>query len=302
MKAIVLRQYGGSEQLKLEERAAPEPGAGQIQVRVASASINPVDWKLRSGALQAWMPLELPAVLGRDAAGEVTKLGPGVTAFKVGDKVLGLIMGAYAELAVGAVEAWAKVPADLPIEEAGALPLVLLTGDQLAEATLAGASAGQVVLVTGALGSVGRVAVQSLKGRGARVIAGVRTAQLETAKKLWDEDVVAIDDDAAIAQLEPVDRIADTVGGDTLEKLLGRVKPKGTIGTVVGEAAGAKARGFAVHAILTHPDSKRLGAMAKAVARGELLIPIATRLPLRDAQAAHDFAEAGAGGKVLLIP
>jgi len=74
------------------------------------------------------------------------------------------------------------------------------------------------------------------------------------------------------------------------------------IGTVVGEAADAKARGFAVHAILTHPDSKRLGDMAKAVARGELLIPIATRLSLRDAQAAHDFAEGGAGGKVLLIP
>ena len=91
MQAIVLSAYGDANQLKLRDCPEPEPGAGQIKVRVASTSLNPVDWKLRAGALQKMMPLELPAILGRDAAGEVVRVGAGVTAFKEGDQVLGLV-------------------------------------------------------------------------------------------------------------------------------------------------------------------------------------------------------------------
>jgi NADPH:quinone reductase-like Zn-dependent oxidoreductase len=270
---------------------------------VASAGINTVDWKLRSGQLQKKIPLELPAILGRDAAGEVVGVGAGVTAFKAGDHVLGLVNGSYAQYVVAADEAWAKIPEGLAIEDAGALPLVLLTGDQLTEATLGpSAGAGLTVLVTGALGAVGRVALWGIRQRGARVWAGVRASQLDEAKTHDVDGTVALDDDAALEQLPELDCIADTVGGPTIAKLLPKVKPNGTVGSVVGEPPGAKERGLLVSAFLAHPDHVRLAQLAAAVAAGALVIPIAKRFPLAEAAAAHALAERGGVGKVLLLP
>jgi NADPH:quinone reductase-like Zn-dependent oxidoreductase len=303
MQAIVLSEYGDPNQLELRERPEPEPGAGQIKVRVASASLNPVDWKLRSGALQKAMPLELPAILGRDAAGEVVRVGAGVTEFKEGDHVLGLVNGAYAQYVVAATEAWAKLPEGLAPQDAGALPLVLLTGDQLAEAALGpSAGAGLTVLVTGTLGAVGRVAAWGIRQRGARVLAGVRSKQVDEAQSLNVDGVVALDDDAAIAQLPALDSIADTVGGETISKLLPKLKASGTIGSVLGEPKGAKERGLMVSAIMAHADSEHLARLAAAVAAGSLKVPIAKRFPLAEAPAAHALAEQGGIGKVLLMP
>jgi NADPH:quinone reductase-like Zn-dependent oxidoreductase len=302
MKAIVLDEYGGPDKLLLREIPEPEPKAGEIKVRVVSASINPIDWKLRSGMAKSIMPLTFPAVLGRDAAGQVTAVGPGVTTFKVGDRVMGLVRGAYAELVVAPIEAWAKLPVGLDVKDAGALPLVLLTGDQLAEATLGpGGGPGLTVLVTGALGAVGRATVFVSKERGAKVWAGVRSKQLDEANKLGATGVVALDDEAALQRLPTLDAIADTLGGKVTPTLLPKVKPGGVIGSVVGEPAGAKAMGLAVHAFLAHPDGRRLAELGAAVASGKLVIPIAKRLPLREAKAAHELAEhGGAGGKVVL--
>jgi len=303
MQAIVLSEYGDPNRLELRDRPEPEPGAGQIKVRVASAGLNPVDWKLRSGALQKVMPLELPAILGRDAAGEVVRVGAGVTAFKEGDHVLGLVNGGYAQYVVAAEEAWAKLPEGLTTQDAGALPLALLTGDQLAEATLGpSAGAGLTVLVTGALGGVGRVAAWSIRQRGARLLAGVRSKQVAEAKSLNVDGVVAIDDDDELAELSALDCVADTVGGETLVKLLPKIKPNGTIGSVLGEPKGARARGLMVSAIMSHPDSARLALLAGAVAAGSLAIPIAKRFPLAEASAAHALAERGGIGKILLMP
>ena len=302
MKAIVLSEYGGPNQLVLRDHTPPEPGAGQIKVRVASASINPVDWKLRSGSLKSLIPLELPAILGRDAAGKVVKVGSGVTEFQVGDSVLGLVNGAYAEFVVAPTDAWAKLPAGLEEIAAGALPLVLLTGDQLAEATLGSSPAtGKTVLVTGAVGGVGRTTVWVAKQRGARVLAGVRAKQVAQAEELGAHGVLALDDEAALAQLALVDCIADTVGGETMVRLLPKLKAGGTIGSVVGEPAGAKERGFHVNAFMAHPDSARLAELAQAVAAGQLRIPIGRRFPLAEAAAAHALAEKGGIGKVLLV-
>ena len=303
MQAIVLSEYGDPNHLELRDRPEPEPGAGQIKVRVASASLNPVDWKQRSGALQQLMPLELPAILGRDAAGEVVRVGAGVTEFKEGDQVLGLVKGGYAQFVVADAGAWAKIPEGLAARDAGALPLVLLTGDQLVQAALGPtAGAGLTVLVTGALGEVGRVAVWGIQQRGARVIAGVRSRQIDEAKSLNVDAVVALDDDAAIAALPELDCVADTVGGDTIAKLIPKIKANGTIGSVVGEPKGAKERGLMVSALLAHPDSERLAKLAAAVAAGSLKIPIAKRFPLAEAPAAHALAERGGIGKVLLMP
>ncbi len=300
MRAIVLSEYGPASALELRTLPDPTPGPDQIAVRMAGASLNPVDWKQRGGAYHQYMPLKMPAVLGRDASGTVAAVGPGVTAFAVGDQVLGRVMGGYAELVVAPVAAWARLPARLDLADAGALPLVLLTGAQLAEEAV-DARAGETILVTGATGGVGRVALYAAKARGAKVYAGVRGKHRAEAAKLGADGVVALDDDAELAKLPTLDGIADTVGGETTQKLLAKLKPGGKIGSVVGPTAGANERGFIVRALFTHDDSRRLGELAQAVAEGKLAIPIAKRFPLAEARAAHELAEKGADGKVLLL-
>ncbi len=301
MKAVVLEAYGGPEQLQLREVASPRPGAGELRVRVVAASVNPVDWKLRSGALQAYMPLQLPAVLGRDVAGTVLELGAGVAEFTVGDRVLGLVRQGYAEEVVAPLSAWARVPAGLDLEDAAALPLVVLTGAQLVEEAV-NVGRGWTVLVTGATGGVGRAAVYAARLRGARVIAGVRARQKDEAAGLGAAAVVAVDDAAEVAALPELDALADTVGGEVTARLLPRVKRGGVVGSVVGEPPGARERGLTVRPMMTHPDPRRLAELAEAVARGELSIPIARRFPLAQAAQAQALAERGGAGKLVLVP
>jgi NADPH:quinone reductase-like Zn-dependent oxidoreductase len=298
MRAVLLTGYGGVDKLELAEVAEPVAGPGELKVRVAATSVNQIDLKLRSGAVRQSAPLKLPAILGRDASGEVVAVGSGSSVFEVGSKVLGLVNQAYAEYVVDKEDAWAELPASLDPVDAAALPLVVLTGAQLIEEAVR-PGPGEVVLVTGAVGSVGRAAVFAARAHGAAVVAGVRRRQKEEAGKL-NVDVVALDDDAELNRLPQVDAIADTVGGETIQKLLNKVKPGGTIGSVLGEPPGARERGLAVRAHRAHPDSRRLAALAQAVAAGKLTIPIAKRLPLSQIHEAHTLAEQGAGGKIVL--
>jgi NADPH:quinone reductase-like Zn-dependent oxidoreductase len=299
MKAVVLTAYGDVNNLEVREVPEPRTGPNEIKVQMAGASINPIDWKLRSGVLRARMPLALPAILGRDASGEVVEVGPGVTRLKIGARVMGLVMGAYAELVVAATDAWAEIPAKMDLVDAAALPLVLLTGAQLIEEALL-PRPGETVLVTGAVGGVGRVAVFAAKARGAKVWAGVRGTQKAEAARLGVDGIVALDDDSEIERIPRLDGIADTVGGLAIAKLLGKMRPGGNIGTVVGEPAGAGERGLIVRAIMTHADARRLAALARAVADGRLFVPIVKKLPLSRAGEAQTLAENRAGGKVVL--
>jgi NADPH:quinone reductase-like Zn-dependent oxidoreductase len=301
MKAVVLTAYGDVDKLEVRELPDPHATPDGIVVRMAGASINPVDWKMRSGAAKERFPVEFPGILGRDVSGVVVEVGKDVTAFSVGDRVLGFVTKAYAELVAAPAEHWAKIPMGLDVVDAGALPLVLLTGAQLIE-DAARPAEGSVLLVTGALGSVGRVAVFAGKSRGTRVWAGVRASQRAEAAKLGADGVVALDDDADIARLPTLDAIADTVGGDTIKKLYGKLKAGGALGSVLGEPAGAKERGFVVRAFMTRPDSAMLAKYAAAVAERKLVIPIARKMPLAEAGEAQTFAEkTRPGGKVVLL-
>ena len=301
MKAVVLTAYGDIDKLELRDLPNPTAERDSIVVRMAGASINPVDWKMRSGAAKAHFPVAFPGVLGRDASGEVVQVGADVTAFKLGDRVLGLVHGGYAEQVTAPVECWAKVPAGLDLAEAGALPLVLLTGAQLLEGAVNPAS-GWTVLVTGATGSVGRVAVHAAKMRGVQVWAGVHGAQRKEAERLEVSGVVVLDDPGNTERAPTFDAIADTVGGATIQTLYDRLKPGGTIGSVVGEPAGAKDRGFVVNAFMAHPDSAMLARFVEEVARRRLSIPIALKLPLAQAGDAQKVAETQhPHGKVLLL-
>src|SRR6185312_9393851 len=169
MKAIVLHEYGGPEKLKYEDAPDPEPGEGQVLVRVAAASINPIDWKMRSGIAKERFPVEFPGILGRDVSGTVRSVGPKVEGFAPGDKVMALAWKTYAELCVVNATDLAHIPEGLDLVEAAALPLVTTTGEQLIRLA-SEVQKGQTVLVTGAVGSVGRSAVFVAKQARATVI------------------------------------------------------------------------------------------------------------------------------------
>src|SRR6202035_4928093 len=162
-----------------------------------------------------------PGLIGVDVAGTVVKIRPGVEGFSVGDQVFAMADNTYAELCVVKAAILAKVPKGLDLVQAAALPLVTTTGNQLLSAT--GINAGQTVLVVGAAGNVGRSAVFTAKSRGATVIAGVLKRQIEGAKAVGADQFVATDDDTTIANLPPLDAVADAVGGKTAEKLIPKV-------------------------------------------------------------------------------
>ncbi len=300
MKAVLLTDYGDVDKLVFKDVPEPTPGLRELKVQVEGASINPVDVKLRRGELRAQRPLEFPTILGRDVAGTVREVGAAVKEFQVGDRVMGLVDHAYAEVVVAPVEAFAKVPDEVDAETASALPLVGLTGAQLVEEAVQ-VKPGDVVLVTGALGSVGRVAVFTAKQCGARVLAGVRSSQREQAETLDADAVVALDDQQELDALPQLDAIADTVSGAVLESLLSKVKRGGVVGTVLATPKSGP-HDLIVRTMLVHPDAARLTELGEAVADGELELPVAQRFPLSDVQNAQRLAEQHGVGKVVLVP
>src|SRR5882724_6655204 len=184
MKAMVLHEYGGPEKLKFEDNV-PEPpmSGGTVLIAAAAASVNPIDWKLRSGIRQKDSPLSFPAILGRDVSGVVRAVGANVKHFKAGDRVLALSTATYAELVAVEDSDVTHLPDGVDLADAAAIPLIALTGDQLVRLAT-NVKKGQVVLITGALGSVGRAAVHTAKKVGAQVIAGVRGKELDDARSL----------------------------------------------------------------------------------------------------------------------
>ena len=300
MKAVVVHEYGGPEVLKFEDYPDPTPGPGEVLVRVAAASVNPIDYKRRAGLTKDFYPMKFPGLIGVDMAGTVVKIGPEVEGFSVGDQVFAMADNTYAELCVVKVAVLAKVPKGLDLIQAAALPLVTTTGNQLLSAT--GIKSGQTVLVVGAVGNVGRSAVFTAKARGATVIAGVLKKQIDEAKTVGADQVIATDDDTAIANLAPVDAVADTVGGRTAEKLIAKVKPGGVYASVVDVPQNAaKYPSIKVVHVFSKFDRKTLEFMAEAVRDGKLVIPISQKLALSDASKAQAAAEKGGIGKILLV-
>lgn len=238
MKAVQLHGYGDVDQLSYEDVPTPKPGPGEVLVRVAVTSVNPIDWKIRRGHLRDVMPLQFPVILGRDVAGEVVETGANVSKWKPGQKVMGVVNRSYAEFLTTPAEVLAPISEGLDMEQAGVLPLVTTTGAELADH--AHPESGNTALVTGALGSVGRTAAYVAKQKGARVIAGVRARQKQDAGALGADQVVAIDSDEEIHGLPELDAIAETVDHDVIDKLLRKLKRGGVLGSVLGKPRGAE--------------------------------------------------------------
>ncbi len=302
MKAVVIRQYGGPEVLAYVDAPVPKVGDGEVLVRVAAASINPIDIMERSGLMKDFKPIRFPGVLGWDLSGTVIEVAPGIEGMAPGDRVLAWAYHTYAELCSVKAELLAKVPDDLDLVEAAALPLVTTTGSELISVA-AGVKAGQTVLVSGAFGGVGRSAVFAAKERGANVTAGVLKKQLTAANNLGADEVVALDDEGAMKALAPVDVVANAVRGKTAEQLIAKVKPGGIFASVTGAPANAKNYpSVKVVAFVSKQDAGTVRHMAEAVAAGELVIPIDRRLPLSSAAEGHALVGNGGTGKVLLVP
>ena len=302
MKAAVLHEYGAPSKLKYEDFADPKPGPGEVRVRALAVSLNPVDWKMRSGEAKERFPVEFPGILGRDVAGVIESLGEGVQGFHEGDKVFALTHKTYAELCVVKSGELAHVPEGLEISAASTVPLVACTGDQLIRDACE-VQSGQTVFLSGATGSVGRCALLCALEMGAKVIAGVRRKQMQEALQLGAVAAIDLDDEDELARVGLVDSVADTVGGKVAPLLLAKIKPGGTYGTLVGPPKDAELHPLVrIKPVMAQPKPETLVHYGEALRDGRLRLPIERLMPLSEAGEAQAIAQKGNVGKIVLVP
>jgi NADPH:quinone reductase-like Zn-dependent oxidoreductase len=303
LKAVLLHEYGGPENLKYEDHV-PDPvlTASSVLVESTAASVNPIDWKVRSGARQKDFPLKLPAILGRDVSGIVRAIGTSIRSFKPGDRVLAFANETYAELVSVDGATLAHLPDGVSLVDAAAIPLAALTGDQLVRVATQ-VQAGQSVIVSGALGSVGRCAVHTARKLGAHVIAGVRTRQLSEARDLDVADTLALDDESMMSGFAAVDCVADTVGGEVAAKLFAKVRDGGSFGyaSVLPDGVAQTNPRVRVSRVFARPDASKVREFADDIRDRKFILPVSLRLPLSEAARAHALAQKGGAGKIILL-
>lgn len=311
MRALVIREFGEPDVLEVVDLPVPEPGAGQVRVRVAGSSVNPIDLSTRSGAL-AHAGLLAPAdctALGWDVAGTVDAVGPGVTRVAVGQPVVGIrdllsaVPGAQAEAVLLDESAVAPAPASVSLVEAATLPLNAVTADRALD--MAGLAAGQTLLVTGAAGAVGGFAVQLAALRGIRTVAVASAADAERVRELGASEFVARTEPLAeaVRALVPggVDAVIDAavLGIVAHEALRGG----GTFVALVRPFAPPPIRGTSVVVQEAYADGARLAGLAALVDAGVLTLRVADTLPLERAAEAHRRLDGGGvRGRLVLTP
>ena len=296
MKAVVMHETGSPEVLRYEETERPEPGDGEVLIRVRAASVNPVDWKYRRGVADK----QLPAVLGNDVSGTVEVSREG---FVEGDQVFGLAAsGGYAELATASGAVIAKKPASVSHEQAAAIPVAGLTAWQ-ALFDRGGLQSGQTALIAGAAGGVGHFAVQFSKFGGARAIGTGSSRNRNFVLGLGAEQYVDYTQQDVGDAVNDVDVALDTVGGETTVSLLSTLREGGIIVTIAGAPPeeAAQERGIRAELLVMSPSSEQLARIVELVAAGEVRVELAEVIPLADVQRAHEFSESGhTRGKIVL--
>lgn len=321
MRTVAIERCGGVEQLRMMEVPRPQPGPGEILVRVAYAGVNPADWKCREGWLAPYFQYRFPFVLGFDAAGVVARVGEGVIGFAVGDRIVACSKqglgegGSYAEYMLALAALAAPLPPGCGMAEAAALPTAGITAyEGVFESGRV--QPGRRVLVHGGAGGVGSYAIQLARHAGARVAATCGPANLDYVRSLGAE--LAIDyrrgriaEDLAAWAPQGVDLLLDAVGNGSLPRALELVRPGGVLAPVATlitdepahDADGAAQRG--VRIVPTMSSYQRSGAQLRELVRlfgeGNLRAPALTVLPLAHAAEAHALAQAGhVRGKLLL--
>jgi NADPH:quinone reductase-like Zn-dependent oxidoreductase len=312
VKAIVQHELGGPEVLRLEEVATPEPIPTEVQVRVQAAGVNPVDFKTRSGRGMSSVFGDPPFTVGWDVCGVVTAIGGGVTRFAVGDEVFGMPWfprqaGAYAEFVTAPSRHFERKPHALSVDEAGALPLAGLTAWQVVVDTIR-VQEGDDVLIHGAAGGVGHLAVQVAAARGANVIATARREQADFLAGLGASRTLDYRDDDFDSRLSELDSIIDFTGRYG-ERSLAVLRPGGTLvsvpsGVRLELVELAEARKQRATGILVEPDPVGLAGLCDLIERGKLEVEVGKVFDLERAADAHRHAEAShdAGKIVLRVP
>ncbi|WP_405441503.1 NADP-dependent oxidoreductase [Streptomyces niveus] len=299
MRAARYHQYGGVETLVVEEVPDPRPGPGEIRVRVAAAGVNPVDWKVRSGVAQAMIPVDLPAIPGRDAVGTVDEIGADVRGVSVGDRVFGLggVTGATAELAV--LSAWAQAPDTWSDEEAAGAGLASLTA--MGGLKALGPLRGRTLLIEGAAGGVGSAAVEIAVAEGATVIG---TASERNHEFLASLGAVPTTYGAGLAErvaaLAPggVDIVLDTAASGSLPDLVAIVGDPDRVATV---ADHANAERLGVHMVNAANDPALLAEAADLGRQGGYTPRVERVFALDQIAEAHAYGERGhTRGKIVV--
>lgn len=302
MRAIRQSRLGGPEVLELCEVPRPEPGPTEVLVRVTAAGVNPLDWKTRSRGAFLGRP---PFTVGADVAGVIAAVSEGVTRFAVGDRVFGMprfpaAAAAYAEYLTAPARHLARTPAGLDDIEAAALPMAGLTAWQ-ALVDAAAVEPGSRVLIHGAAGGIGHLAVQIARARGAYVIGVARAARHAFLASLGADETL---DRADAGLVRDVDVVLDLVGGETASRSLSSLRDGGRligVSSGTGAAAEAGAGRVRVSYLLVEPDHVGLEALAELAERGALRVRVARTLPLEQAARAHVLGERGGlEGKLVL--
>jgi NADPH:quinone reductase-like Zn-dependent oxidoreductase len=307
MKAVRYHQHGQADLLRYEEADRPAPGPGQVLLRVAATTFNPVDAAIRAGYLQQAFPLEFPHVPGLDVAGTVEELGAGVDGLGIGDPVIGFLPmntdGATAEYVLAPAGVLAAAPSSIPPEQAAALPSTGLSAWQsLFE--LADLTAGQRIVIVGAGGAVGGFAVQLAHQAGAHVIASAGPRSKDAVRAQGADEVIdrtATDVFAAVT--EPVDVVLNLAPLPDPAPLLGLLRSGGVLVTTVPPAPDAGDRDVRTVALFVRSDREQLARLVGLVDAGRLTVDVAETLPFTDLASVHARSEAGElHGKVVLTP
>ncbi|MCX4681761.1 NADP-dependent oxidoreductase [Streptomyces sp. NBC_01433] len=307
MRAISQDIHGAADVLKEVRLPKPVPGPSQISVAVRAAGVNPTDWKHRAGS---GFVDRLPLVLGWDVSGVVEAVGYGVTLFKPGDEVFGMLpypygVGSHAEYVTAPARAFAHKPAGIDHIQAGALPLAALTAYQALVDT-AGVRPGQRVLVHAAAGGVGHLAVQIAKARGAYVIGTASAPKHDFVRSLGADEVIDYRSVDFAKAVQDIDVVLDPLSGDTRARSLGILRPGGVLvsllpGTDPDEAARADGLGVRVETLLVEADHAGMRAIADLVEAGSLRAHIEAVFPLAEAAKAHALGETDrTTGKIVL--
>jgi NADPH:quinone reductase-like Zn-dependent oxidoreductase len=311
--AIGIREFGGPGKLQRLELPEPKLPPDAVRIRIRAAGVNPVDWKLREGRLEPTFPHVFPVVPGWDAAGVVAAVGPGVVEVAPGDEVFAYCRkhfigeGTYAEYVTVPVTFVARKPARLSWEEAGAMPLVGLTAYQ-ALFFGAGLTAGETVLVYGASGGVGGLAVQIAVAAGAEVVGVAREEHREYVLGLGAYEVIDYtqrDVVDAVREFVPdgVDVLLDVVGGDTLARAVDAVRDEGRIVSIAQPPTDERfrQRGIQPAYVFVRPDGEELEELADLAESGQLGVHLHEVVPLEEAARAHELLEQGhVRGKIVL--
>lgn len=306
MKAIRIHRYGSPDVLTYENAPRPVPGEGEMLVRVHATSVNPFDIAVRNGYMAGYIDHTLPLILGIDVSGVVEELGPGTNSFSPGDAVYtraGIYRdGSYAEYAIVPTAEVTAKPKSLDHIHAAAIPHVTLTAWQ-ALFELADLSKGQTILIHGAAGGVGHIAVQLAKWSGASVI-GTASVNYDLLESLGVDQAIDYSKTAFEDVVQDVDVVLDTIGGDTQERSWSILKRGGVLISIVEEPSAEVAATHGVRQAMVFsypPVAETLSKIGQMVSEGHIKPVVSTVLPLQDVKKAHLIVESKhARGKIVL--